>query len=103
MGRTAVGHAEPFLDLRTASGTAWRPEGVVRSDGLVLGTYVHGLFDGPELRRSLLNHLRAGKAWPARPCERRPSTEDRLDRLADFVQAHLDVDLIDAIIEQGAR
>lgn len=103
MGRTEADQTEPFLDIRTTGRTDWRPDGSVRSDGRVIGTYVHGLFDAPGFRRRVLNHLRAGKGWPALPCERGASTEDRLDGWADFVQRHVDVDPIHAMIERGMQ
>ncbi|MDH4302008.1 MAG: hypothetical protein OEV51_08020, partial [Nitrospira sp.] len=42
-------------------------DGAVRSDGLVWGTYIHGVFDEPEFRRSWLNRVRRRKRLPPPP------------------------------------
>ncbi len=36
----------------------------MRDDGLVWGTYIHGLFDQPQFRRAWLNGLRRRKGLP---------------------------------------
>jgi len=72
------------------------PDGAASADGLVWGTYVHGIFDDDAFRHSLVNAMRArcgltpaiGVAWFT--AER----EARLDRLASHVRASLDIDLI---------
>ena len=48
-----TGQDEKFLD------------GAVRDDGLVWGTYIHGLFDRPVFRRAWLNRLRIRKGLSA--------------------------------------
>ena len=70
-------------------------DGAARPDGLVWGTYIHGLFDEPGFRRAWLNRLRCGKALPPldvtvsqavtaqRDCE--------LDRLANHLQEHMNL------------
>lgn len=71
-------------------------DGAVSSDGRVLGTYVHGLFDSDSLRHSFVDAAR-------KACGLAPSSnhvfvarerEARLDRLADHVRRSLDIDLI---------
>lgn len=70
-------------------------DGAVRPDGLVWGTYVHGLFDRPEFRRAWLNRLRSRKGLSARPLtDSQRVTETRsgaMDRWADHVDRHLDL------------
>ena len=74
-----------------------RPGGAIR--GKVWGCYLHGLFANDELRRGWLRSLGA---------ERRDDTswEDRidaeLDRLADLLEASLDIAAIDRLIGNGA-
>ena len=64
-----------------------RTDGALSSDGQVLGSYVHGLFDHPEALSALL-------AWSglhdAAPLDVRAQREAAIERLADMVEAHLD-------------
>lgn len=102
MGRTSLGNdVAPLLEVQTGGDSIRRPEGAVSADGLVLGTYVHGLFDAASFRRRFLNRLRAARGWA--PLDPMPgsSLDQELDRLADFVGKHVDLSAIDAIIEQG--
>lgn len=64
------------------------PEGALSADGQVLATYCHGLFDSPDALNVLIAW--AGHTPEARfdPAERR---ERDLDRLADAVEQHLDL------------
>lgn len=64
------------------------PEGALSADGQVLATYCHGLFDSPDALNALIAW--AGHTPEARfdPAERR---ERDLDRLADAVEQHLDL------------
>ena len=94
MGRTELGPgAAPLLRLRGA-GEGWHSDGAVA--GAVCGTYLHGLFDHPALRAAFLNGLRAARGLAPRPAA--PPQDDALERLADHVEAHLDADVLDAVI-----
>ena len=109
MGRTrrAAG-VRAFAHLRAAAPTgaaavdgvsrpdgAAHPDGAASPDGRVCGTYLHGLFDEPAFRAAFLNRLRAAAGLPRRSA--RVVVPD-IDRLADHVAAHLDLDRLDAII-----
>jgi adenosylcobyric acid synthase len=64
-------------------------DGAVRVDGLIAGSYLHGLLENQPLRRALVERLasRRGYLW-------RPSPEpasDPYDRLADIVERSLDL------------
>lgn len=72
-----------------------RPEGAVSEDGQVLGTYVHGLFDAQGALTALLRH--AGVSAPA-PLDYEALLEASIDRLADTIEAHLDLARIEALI-----
>lgn len=71
-------------------------DGVVRSDGLVMGTYIHGIFDNDVYRRSLLNALRVRKGLA--PIESVNDThtrkENSYNRLAQVVRNSLNMDLL---------
>lgn len=84
-------------------------DGAVSLDGIVLGSYVHGLFDHPALRDRFLDGLRRTAGLPEKTgSEGRPSTElvqasaASIDRLTDHVAAYLDTGLLEAIIGMGS-
>lgn len=75
-------------------------DGVVRTDGLVMGTYIHGIFDNDAYRRSLLNALRVRKGLA--PIESVNDTHTRKEssynRLAQTVRNSLNMDLLYKIL-----
>jgi adenosylcobyric acid synthase len=101
MGRTILGDAaSPFLDVRQPNESSYRPDGAMSPDARVLGTYVHGLFDAPVFRRCFLNSIRERRGLPPLEPTAGPSLDDHLDQWADFVDRHLDVSRIEAIIDR---
>ncbi|WP_407176256.1 cobyric acid synthase [Bradyrhizobium sp. STM 3562] len=74
--------ARPFSFVNGA------PEGAVSADGLVHGTYLHGLFTADAFRRAFL----AGLGIEASGEQYRARIESALDALADHIERHLDVD-----------
>ncbi|WP_347311931.1 cobyric acid synthase [Defluviimonas sp. SAOS-178_SWC] len=82
IGRTdGPDRARPFAEVEG------HPEGAVSADGRIMGSYLHGMFSGDKFRAAFLNRLGA------------PSTthygatvEATLDKLADHLEAHLDID-----------
>jgi len=84
MGRTTgPATARPLLHL--ADG---RPDGACSPNGLVLGTYVHGLFADDAQRGAWL------RRWGAAPSAHRhdEAVEQALDQLAQHLERHVDVD-----------
>ena len=75
-----------------------RDDGAMRADGLVWGTYIHGVFDQPGYRREWLNRVRARKNLPLLNVEISEFVSTRLgnaiDRWADHMEKHLDVESI---------
>jgi len=65
-----------------------RPDGAVSDDGQMFGTYLHGLFDAASARDALLRW--AGLAVRETP-DYRQLREDGINRLADAIEAHLDL------------
>jgi adenosylcobyric acid synthase len=63
-------------------------DGALSADGQIMATYLHGLFDQTEACRSLLAW--AGLAAP-QSCDYEALREAAMDRLADAVEAHLDL------------
>jgi adenosylcobyric acid synthase len=68
-------------------------DGAMSADGLVWGTYIHGVFDQPEFRRQWLNRVRVRKKLHPLDAETSQSVSARLsqalDRWADHVEMHL--------------
>ncbi len=67
-----------------------RPEGAASKDGLVQGAYLHGVFAADGFRRAFLKEL--GVAGSALAYE--ATVEETLDRLADHLEMHLDIEAI---------
>jgi adenosylcobyric acid synthase len=105
MGRTEflepVAHA---FTIKSRSGVQYSAaDGVVRGDGLVMGTYLHGIFDNNQYRRSVINALRDRKGLA--PIEHirnvQDSKEASYDRLAEVVRQSMNMELIRQIMGSG--
>jgi adenosylcobyric acid synthase len=73
--------------LRLADG---RLDGAVSSDGLVCGTYVHGLFADDRQRAAWLTRFGAATA----PRSYEAEVEAALNALAAHLEAHIDIGLL---------
>ncbi|UPG89797.1 cobyric acid synthase [Luteibacter aegosomaticola] len=62
-------------------------DGAVSGDGLVMGTYLHGIFDHPEALAALLQRVGVTDAVPLDIDALRDAS---IDRLADTIDAHMD-------------
>jgi adenosylcobyric acid synthase len=89
MGRTAGDSVRPWLTLDG------RADGAVSDDGRVRGCYLHGLFASDPWRAKFLGRLRQGRDAGSRWEE---SVDQALDRLADHLERHLDMDALLAIV-----
>jgi adenosylcobyric acid synthase len=65
-----------------------RSDGALSADGQILGTYLHGLFERPEACSALLRWM--GLDDP-QPLDFARVREQSIDRVADAVEAHLDL------------
>lgn len=96
-GITRRGAAAGWLRLRRRAGLPVdEVAGAVRSDGLVAGCYIHGLFEADDLRAALLRALAARRGRCVTPVPFSRATA--FDRLADHVRRHLDLDAVRRII-----
>lgn len=99
MGVTRRNATQPCFRILPDSGgddqAEQRVDGGMRADGLVWGTYIHGVFDQPGFRRSWLNRVRDRKGLASLPQSVSEAVTDRLqaalDRWADHVEQHLDL------------
>ena len=66
-------------------------DGAVSEDGMIAGTYFHGLFENDTLRHALLANLAARKGWTRAAAPARFDRNTEYDRLAETVRTHLDL------------
>jgi adenosylcobyric acid synthase len=93
LGRTAGPDcARPVVDL------GGRRDGATSADGLVAGTYVHGLFASDAFRRVFL-----AQAGVASSLAYEATVETALDDLADHLERHVAIDRLLAIAGYGQR
>jgi adenosylcobyric acid synthase len=76
-----------------------RVDGAVSPDGRIAGTYVHGLFGHDAQRRRWLELIAA----PTSDLDYERTIEDVLDRLAEHLESHLDIDALWRISGQAGR
>jgi adenosylcobyric acid synthase len=97
-GRVAGG--DPWIELDDVYGR--EAEGA--SDGGVFGTSLHGLFEEDGFRTAFLDEVarRRGKRFEPSGVSFAAARDAQIDRLADVLEAHLDMAAVDALIERGA-
>ncbi|MGE5618671.1 MAG: cobyric acid synthase [Sphingomonadaceae bacterium] len=90
MGATSHREAPAFELLEGERAT---PEGCIAGDGLVMGSYLHGLFENESIRRALVEWLaeRRGVTPPEREGVA-ASREAEYDRLAGTLRRHVDLE-----------
>ncbi len=89
MGRTeGPGCAYPMVEIDTFD-SAPRPDGAQASGGRITGCYLHGLFAADAFRHAYLSRFRTNRPQDNRYEE---TVERTLDRLADHMEAHCDLD-----------
>ncbi|HBP87412.1 MAG TPA: cobyric acid synthase [Nitrospirales bacterium] len=82
-----------------------RLDGAMSLDGRVWGTYIHGVFDQPDFRRQWLNRVRVRKGLAPLDTAISKAVSQRLlhamDRWADHLEAHLNVNAIFSALNLG--
>ena len=86
-----MGMTEPGSDMEAVHG-----DGRVSKDGLVFGTYLHGLFQNPSAASALLFFLYKKKKMPFEPIPL--CSEDPYEVLADLFEKHVDMDAVLALL-----
>ena len=87
--------ASPF-EIQSRNGrTEVRSDGALSSNGMVVGTLLHGLFENEAIRAGTLAFLRRRKGIFSGDIIRRiPTKQDEYDRLDAVVREHLDCELL---------
>ena len=99
MGRTTNGGGcVPVTELEDG-----RIDGLSSPDGLVFGSYLHGLFDTDGLAFSLAEYLakKKGVELKKQEFDLQAYKEQEYDRLADLIRSSLDMKEIYRILEEG--
>jgi adenosylcobyric acid synthase len=100
MGRTLTDPSlAPLLRLHMRQGAGTDElDGAVTADGLVMGTYLHGLFDNDVLRHALVDWLRNRRQSlvadrpPLAPRDHALERERQLDRIAKVLRGNLNLE-----------
>ncbi len=102
MGTTNISSGSPFVFLQDLGGVqAQFFDGAV--SGAVCGTYLHGLFDEKRVCQALSDalHHAAGMACVPVGANADEHRNEQLEKLADVLEASLDMGAVQQIIEEG--
>jgi len=91
MGQTRSQRCQPTLQVfETPRGKVDYFDGIVGSNGLIFGTYIHGLFHNGEFTRRFLNRLRQLRRLPETTTVS-INKQEIYDKLADIIRSNLDM------------
>ncbi len=88
---------KPFAKITERAGEQVEiPDGCVSTDGNVVGTYIHGIFDNDVFRRKLIDSLGAKKGFKPNGCypDFKAIKERRYNELADIVRRNMDMNMV---------
>ncbi len=96
MGTTTLGgKAKPFGRLDDG-----REDGAVSENGMVMGTYLHGIFDNDVFRDKLIGHIREKKNLKEDVgFDYKAFKESQYDQLAKNFSEHIDIDALIRMME----
>ncbi|MFC1911930.1 cobyric acid synthase [Chloroflexota bacterium] len=95
MGQTTGNDSRPLFSVSTRNKKqAAYFDGAMTSDGLVFGTYLHGLFDNDNFRHAFIARLRQRKGLSVMPGTPVADRQKQYDELADLVRQSLNLKLI---------
>lgn len=79
-------------------------DGAINSEGNIMGTYLHGVFDGVNFREHVVNVLREQKGIPMKKSLPYENVREReLDKLADLVRKSINMDAIYKILKESDK
>lgn len=108
MGTTKLGlNATPFSTIWMTNGQAeQREDGAVNSDGSVIGTYLHGIFDNPYWTRHLLNKIRIAKGLAPLVNTNISISEykdQQYEKLAQLFEDNVDMEKFEQILRDSTK
>jgi adenosylcobyric acid synthase len=102
MGQTKLGGSTPpFHVFETPQRQADYFDGALDQSGLILGTYLHGLFHNGNFRQAFLNVLRQRRGLGEGSKEITLTMEQQYDKLAELVRHSLNMPSIYRILDKG--
>jgi adenosylcobyric acid synthase len=101
MGRTnGPDAARPVFEIVEEMGSRTRRfDGAKSEDGLVWGTYIHGVFDAPSFRREFLNALRRRRGWKPLDSSDALCFAKSSDSLAALIRDQVDLVALEHILD----
>lgn len=101
MGATRRVREHPFACVREHDVQHELEEGFLSDDGLLIGTYLHGILHNDGFRTAWLNLLRERHGLSAQPQQNIEELRSKAyDRLADIVSEHLDMSAIERLLKK---
>ena len=99
-GTTELIKSTNLLNIKKGQGNNDKGKIDGASNGNSFATYFHGIFHNYNFRREFLNYLRVKKGLEAKNGEDPYETQKdySLNRLAEIVEKHLDMDIIDKLL-----
>jgi adenosylcobyric acid synthase len=96
-GETVKGY-EIHMGKTRGGSPAFGDDGCISNNGLVFGTYLHGLFENENLRDSFLGFIykRKGLTYTNKKYE----DADNIEELADLVEKNINMDLVYRMLEE---
>ncbi len=94
--------SEPWIRLDDVYGR--EDEGATGAEGAVLGTSLHGILEADGLRAGLLEEAgrRRRRRFVAAGVSFAAARQAQIDRLADALEAHLDLDAVERLISEAS-
>lgn len=80
--------------------TAFGDDGSIDKYGMVIGTYLHGLFENVNVRNALIGYIAQKKGIQFYP-DVETTDDEAYEELANMIQDNLDVEKIERIIEES--
>ena len=99
MGMSEV-NEKPLFEIGDRFDSGPQPEGSVREDEMLFGTYLHGIFDRKPFRRYFLSFVShdGRRVDTADTRDYDEIMEENIDKLADVFEANMDVDALMGIL-----
>ena len=100
MGMSTV-NEKPLFEIQGGFGRKPEPEGSVREEEMLFGTYLHGVMDRKPFRKYFLSFVKHGdrKVDTSSTKDYDEIMEENIDRLADVFEESIDVDAVMRLVE----